>query len=364
MKPVPQHLLTSKILVVDDNQANLDLLDMVLGIAGFCDVDLTIDPTKVMEMQEAKSYDLVLTDLRMPVMDGFAVLEALRQADEQSILPILVVTAQTDSDSRLRALELGASDFLLKPFDKTEVLNRVVNMLTTRWLYLQQLNINHDLEEKVAARTQELSETTAYVIRSLGRAAEFRDNETGMHVLRMSHFCARVAEELGHDRKAVELLKQASTMHDVGKIGIPDHILLKPGPLDEREFGVMRTHAVIGAEILSGSDSDLLVLARIIAETHHEKWDGSGYPKGLAGEDIPLEGRIVALCDVFDALTSERPYKKAWLVEDAVAHIQRAAGSHFDPALVEAFSAVLPDILDLRERFKEPQRDEGVAHVA
>jgi putative two-component system response regulator len=354
MKAVPPHLLTCKILLVDDNQTNLDLLDMVLGIVGFCDVDATTDPTQVMAMQQAKSYDLILTDLRMPVMDGFAVLEALRASDERSVLPILVITAQTDSESRLRALELGATDFLLKPFDKTEVVNRVVNMLTTRWLYLKQLDVNHELEEKVAARTKALAETTSYVIRSLGRAAEFRDNETGMHVVRMSHFCERLALELGHDRQAVELLKQASTMHDVGKIGIPDHILLKPGRLDEHEFEVMRTHAAIGAEILGGSDSALLILARTIAETHHEKWDGSGYPKGLAGEAIPLEGRIVALCDVFDALTSERPYKKAWPIEEAMAHIQASAGSHFDPALVEVFSAILPDIVALRDLYKEP----------
>lgn len=353
MKPVPSDLLNCKILVIDDIQANVDLLDMVLGFAGFTDVDLETDPTRVLDMQAAKSYDLVLTDLNMPVMDGFAVLEGLRASEGGDILPILVITAQTDSASRLRALELGATDFLTKPFDHAEVVNRVANMLTTHSLFLKQQNINAELEEKVRERTRELKNTTSYIIRSLGRAAEYRDNETGMHVVRMSKFCVRMAQELGHDAEYLDLIREASTMHDVGKIGIPDAILLKPGRLTPEEFTIMKQHVTIGVDILSGFQSPMVEMARIIAATHHEKWDGSGYPNGLKGEDIPLEGRIVALCDVFDALTSVRPYKTAWSIEDAVAHLEKGAGNHFDPALVEVFKQVLPDILRIRDEYAD-----------
>jgi putative two-component system response regulator len=360
MRLIPPNLLPSKILLVDDNPANLDLLDMVLDFAGFTDVDSTTQPTEVMAMQAQKNYDLVLTDLRMPVMDGFALLEALRAAEGGDFLPILVISAQTDAESRLRALELGATDFLNKPFDQVEVVNRVVNMLTTRHLFLRQMDTNHHLEQKVAERTQALQETISYVISCLGRAAEFRDNETGLHVMRMSNYCARMAHALGKDASYVELFRQASTMHDVGKIGISDGILLKPGRLSADEFKVMKDHAQIGAEILGGSDNDLMTMARSIAQTHHEKWDGSGYPAGLSGEDIPIEGRIVAICDVFDALTTQRPYKHAWPVDEAVDFIKSTAGSHFDASLVEVFLSVLPDILILKEKFKEPPSEDEI----
>lgn len=362
MRAIPEHLLQSKLLVVDDNPANVDLLEMVLSFAGFMDVDTTTDPTKVVAMQHEKHYDLLLSDLRMPVLDGFGLLEQLRAEYCTATLPVLVITAQTDSESRLRALELGATDFLTKPFDQAEVLNRVVNMLTTRHLYKLQVDANAVLEHKVQERTQELHDITSYVITSLGRAAEFRDNETGLHVVRMSYYCALMARALGRDEKYVETLRQASTMHDVGKIGIPDGILLKPGRLTPDEFLIMQDHAAIGGQILGEHSSEMLAMARMIALTHHEKWDGSGYPAKLVGEDIPIEGRIVAICDVFDALTSERPYKKAWSVDDAIDHLRKSAGNHFDPSLVETFCSILDQVLEFKERYGEPvhqPRDEA-----
>ncbi|MFU8788925.1 MAG: HD-GYP domain-containing protein, partial [Methylobacter sp.] len=209
------------------------------------------------------------------------------------------------------------------------------------------------------ARTDELRRTRLQVVQRLGRAAEYRDNETGNHILRMSHISALLAKSIGWNDAGCELMLHASPMHDIGKIGIPDHILLKPGSFEPDEWEIMKTHAAIGANILEGDDSDLMRCAREIALSHHEKWDGSGYPYGLSGEAIPLSGRIAALADVFDALTSERPYKKAWTIEAAVDLIKQNNGSHFDPALVSAFLQQLPEILKIRERFSEPEHDGG-----
>lgn len=357
MRTIPAHLLPSKLLVVDDNQANVDLLEMVLSFAGFTSIDTTTDPTVVPDQQRTNRYDLILSDLRMPILDGFGLLRILREEYCTAELPILVITAQTDSESRLKALELGATDFLHKPFDQSEVLNRVVNMLTTRHLYKLQVDANIELERKVMERTRELHEITCYVITSLGRAAEFRDNETGLHVVRMSNYCALMARAMGCDEGYTEMLRQASTMHDVGKIGIPDGILLKPARLTHDEFQIMQEHPVIGGKIIGEHSSGMLAMARVIALTHHEKWDGSGYPAGLKAEDIPIEGRIVAICDVFDALTSERPYKKAWSVEETILHMQKSAGTHFDPTLINVFCSIIDQVLVIKNQYQEPDED-------
>lgn len=347
----------AKILIVDDQVVNVKLLQKILSLAGYQFVITTTDSREVEPLYREHQPDLVLLDIRMPHLDGFQVMERLNEIEQDTYIPVLVLTAQNDNETKMRALETGAKDFLTKPFDQHEVLLRINNMLEVRLLHNQQRNLNKVLDEKVRERTRELNDTRLEIIRRLGRAAEFRDNETGYHIIRMSKFSQMMAREYGMSEDDSELVLNASPMHDIGKIGIPDRILLKPGKLDAQEWTIMKTHATIGAEILSGHDSDLMNMARTIALTHHEKWDGSGYPHGLRGKDIPLVGRIVAISDVFDALTSERPYKKAWPIEQAIAEIRRGAGAHFDPELVEVFDQVLPQILDVRDQYQETEED-------
>lgn len=343
----------AKVLIVDDQPANVKLLEKILEAAGYQHVMTTTDSREVEPLYREHRFDLILLDIRMPHLDGFEVLQRLQEVEHDSYIPVLVLTAQNDAETKLKALKAGAKDFVTKPFDRNEVLLRIANMLEVRLLHNQVTDQNRLLDQKVRERTRELKETRMEIIRRLGRAAEFRDNETGLHIIRMSKFSQTMALEVGMDEDMAELLLNASPMHDIGKIGIPDRILLKPGKLDAEEWEIMKSHSTIGAEILSGHDSELMLMAREIALNHHEKWDGSGYPHGLKGEDIPLVGRIVAISDVFDALTSERPYKKAWPVEEAVAEINRGAGHHFDPALVEAFNKVLPQVLEVREKYQE-----------
>ncbi len=341
-----QERLNARIFIVDDQPANTMLLEKTLKQAGYSQVCSTNDSRQAAPIYMEFQPDLVLLDLKMPYMDGFQVMEQLNAFEENSYAPVLVLTAQADENNQLRALHSGAKDFLGKPFSSSEVLARINNMLEVRLL-------NKNLEQKVQERTKELNETRLEIIRRLGHAAEYRDNETGMHVIRMSHYSVIIARAAGLDKEECERILNASPMHDLGKIGVPDSILLKPDKLDEHEWKMMKAHPGIGAKILSGSHSDLLKMAETIALTHQEKWDGSGYPKGLKGEEIPLFGRIVALADVFDALTTERPYKKAWPVEKAVALIEEESGKHFDPQLVAIFKDILPEILEIKEKFAE-----------
>jgi len=257
----------------------------------------------------------------------------------------------------LRALNSGARDFITKPFYCNELLARVRNMLDAQLMHRMLYDQKAVLNEMVQTRTDELRRTRLQVVQQLGRAAEYRDNETGNHILRMSHISALLAKSIGWNEADCELMLHASPMHDIGKIGIPDHILLKPGKFEPEEWEIMKTHAVIGANILEGDDSELMKCAGEIALTHHEKWDGSGYPYGLSGAAIPLVGRIAALADVFDALTSVRPYKEAWTVEAAVDLIKENRGTHFDPELVAVFLEQLPGILKIRDQFSEPENN-------
>ena len=352
-------LLQAKILIVDDQTPNVTLLEKMLRAEGYGNVHGLTDPRQVYDLYERERFDLVLLDLNMPYLTGFEVMQQLRELEPDSYAPILVLTAQPDMKTRLRALESGARDFLAKPFDRLEVLTRIRNMLEVRLMHNQIRDQNKVLEEKVRERTQQLSDTRLEVIRRLGRAAEYRDNETGLHIIRMSKYSWLLGRAAGMSEEACEMLLNASPMHDIGKIGIPDRILLKPGKLDAEEWEIMKTHSAIGAEILSGHRSELMEMAREIALAHHEKWDGSGYPRGLAGEEIPLVGRIVALCDVFDALTTARPYKHAWPVEEAIAYIHDNSGKHFDPALTRLCPEIMPDILEIRERHAEPVPGQG-----
>ena len=340
-----QEYLDSKILIVDDLKENVRLLNSLLKSAGYYDIYSTTDPREVLEIYQDTKPDLVLLDLNMPHLNGFQVMEQIMEVEKDSYASIMILTAQADQEVRIKALEAGAQDFLSKPFNLIEVNLRIRKMLEIKSLNKQVLENNQNLEKAVRERTLELEETRMETIYRLGRAAEFRDNDTGMHVVRMSLFSQRLAEEFGLDREECKQILHASPMHDVGKIGVPDQILLKPGKLNEEEWAIMKKHPEIGAEILSGSHSSVMQLAETISLTHQERWDGSGYPNNLKGEEIPLSGRIVAICDVFDALTSKRYYKEAFSVEKAMEIIEQGSGKDFEPYLVDTFKKVLPEMI-------------------
>lgn len=342
----------AKILIVDDQPANVTLIEKMLDIDGYINVLSTTDPTQVESIYLEQNSDLVLLDLNMPVMDGYEVLSKIREVDPD-YPPIIVLTAQSDRESRIKALDLGARDFLAKPFDRVELMTRIRNMLEVRIMTTAMKNQNIVLDGMVKERTKELNDTRLEVIRRLGRAAEYRDDMTGFHIVRMSRYSQLLALAAGMSELDADMLLNASPMHDIGKIGIPDRVLMKPGKLDAEEWTIMQTHVDIGVEILSGSSSELMNMAAEVAQNHHEKWDGSGYPRALAGEEIPLTGRVVAIADVFDALTTERPYKKAWSVDESVEFLKEQKGKHFEPRLVDLFIEILPDILAIRQQYLE-----------
>lgn len=344
---------SARILIVDDEPANLKLLEKMLAGQGYEHLVSIRDPREVLNRYREARTDLILLDINMPYLDGYQVMAQLSALNDPLLPPIIILTAQHGKDFLLRALAGGARDFVTKPFDRNELLMRVRNLLDAQLAHRFLYDQRSVLEDLVHLRTAELHSTRLQVVQRLGKAAEYRDEETGNHILRMSHACALLARAIGWDKEQCDLILNASPMHDIGKIGIPDAILLKPGKFNAEEWDVMKTHATIGARLLEGDNSALMRMARDIALAHHEKWDGSGYPNGLAGEAIPMAGRIAALADVFDALTSERPYKKAWTVEEAVALIQQDSGQHFDPTLVAVFLQQLPGILEIRERFSE-----------
>jgi putative two-component system response regulator len=333
------------VLVVDDTPENIDVMSGILR--SDYKVKAALSGQKALKVaRSTPAPDIILLDVMMPEMDGYEVCRELKNNPQTRNIPVIFVTAKdTESDETL-GLDLGAVDYITKPVSPVIVQARVKTHLS---LYDQ----NRHLEKTVKDRTKDLVQTQLQIIQRLGRAAEFKDNETGLHVIRMSHYSRLMAESLDLPDNYSDLIFKAAPMHDVGKIGIPDSVLLKPGKLDDKEWELMRKHPEFGADIIGENESELLKEAKIIALAHHEKWDGSGYPNGLKGEDIPLSARIVAVADVFDALTTERPYKKAWTVEDAVALIDKESGSHFDPELVGVFHEVLPDILDIKEEYAE-----------
>ena len=341
--PGGRRILEARVLIVDDEKPNVLLLEKMLKNAGYSSVRSTTDPREVPDIYREFRPDLVLLDLKMPHLDGFEVMRRLGEIEPDSYLPVLVLTAQPDRETRLHALEAGAKDFLAKPFDMVEALTRIRNMLEVRLLHDAMRDHNEVLEEKVRERTQEIQVTQLDTVNRLASVAEYRDDETGAHIARVSRLCALLGRACGMSESECEVLLNASKMHDLGKVKIPDRILLKPAKLEPDEWEVMKTHAAVGAELLSESRSGLIRVAETIALTHHERWDGSGYPNGLKGEEIPLVGRICALCDVFDALISERPYKRALPVEEARAEIERSSGTHFDPNLVALFLEILPN---------------------
>ncbi|HEX2029707.1 MAG TPA: HD domain-containing phosphohydrolase [Nitriliruptorales bacterium] len=330
--------LDARILVVDDEPANVRLLERILVNDGYRNVASRTDSNDAVELLRDYPVDLLLLDLHMPGLDGFAVLERLAGiTDPDDYVPTLVLTADVTTETKHRALASGARDFLTKPFDPIEVSLRVANLLDTRLLHHAARAQNVLLEHRVRERTAELEQARIELLRRLSLAAEFRDDETYEHTERVGVAAALLGDRVGLDAADVESLRRAAPLHDIGKIGVPDEILLKPGPLTAEEYARMKAHTTIGALILGGSSSPVLRMGETIALTHHERWDGSGYPGRLAGEQIALVGRIVSVTDVFDALTHERPYKAAWPVDEAVAELERGRGTQFDPRLVDLY---------------------------
>lgn len=335
-------LRNARILMVDDQEANLLLLESILHKAGYTNITNTSDSRRVVALYAEIQPDLVLLDLIMPHMDGFAVMKQLAShVPRETYLPILVVSADSTPQARQRALSMGAKDFVAKPFDATEVVLRIHNLLITRYLHLELRNRNQALEQQVRERTRELEQAQIEIVDRLAQAAEYRDDDTHGHAHRVGQLTALVGQELGLPQAEVNVLRSAAALHDIGKIGVPDRILLKPDQLTPEEAEVMKAHTVIGSRLLSGSRSRLLQVAEEIALTHHERWDGNGYSPGLGGETIPLAGRIVAVADAFDALTHDRPYRKARPVKQAIEELQQQAGRQFDPRVVEALLRVV-----------------------
>ncbi len=357
----------ARILVVDDNIDQLDLMEIMLRRQGYGNVALTDDPTSVASSYAAQPHDLILLDMEMPVMNGVDVMRRLKGELRGAFMPVIVLTAHEGVEVRLQALQEGARDYISKPVVETEFAHRIRNHLEVRMLYREREMQNEILEQKVTERTQELKETQTDILRRLAKAGEFRDSDTGNHVTRVSHSCRALAQAAGLNAHLTEMIYMASPLHDIGKIGVPDHILLKKGRLNDEEQVIMRQHVDFCVEMLGYHPAPLLRVACSIAQNHHEKWDGSGYPCALAREAIPVEARIVAICDVFDALTSIRPYKVAWTVEKAVDYLNENSGSHFDPNLVNLFVAILPEIEAIRARYADPvdlHRDAPAANAA
>lgn len=333
------------ILVVDDIAENIDVLSGLLRSKYKIKAALNAERALVIA-NTSPQPDLILLDIMMPGTDGIEVIKQLKKNPLTAQIPVIFVTAKDKDKDEKEGLKLGAVDYITKPIRPEIVLVRIET-------HLKMADQNNALELKVKQRTEQLQQTQLEIIHRLGRAAEFKDNETGLHVIRMSHYSRIMADALNFGDEWTELIFNASPMHDIGKIGIADNILLKPGKLDTQEWDVMRKHPEYGAAIIGNLDSQLMKMSKEIALAHHEKWDGSGYPLGLKGKEIPLSGRVTAIADVFDALTTERPYKKAWSIEDAVNLIESESGSHFDPELVIVFQNVLPQILEIKEQYAE-----------
>jgi putative two-component system response regulator len=334
------------VLVIDDTPSNLDVLTGILkdtyqvkvAINGHIGIKIA---------KTVPQPDLILLDIMMPDIDGFEVCRQLKSQPNTAHIPIIFVTAKIDPEDEVKGLSLGAVDYLTKPITPQIALQRVKTHIA---LYDQQRALFSQVKEK----TREINLGKLETLNILGRAAEFKDNETGMHVMRMSHYCEVLAKALGMTDEDAETLRDAAPMHDIGKIGIPDSVLLKPGKLDADEWTTMQKHVEYGVEILGRqSDSKLMQMAIQVAQYHHEKWDGTGYPNQISGEEIPLVGRIAAVADVFDALTAERPYKRAWSVDEALNLFKEQKGKHFDPRIVELLFENLPEILAIKERFKD-----------
>ena len=336
-----------RLMVVEDNKTNLLVLKGIVQKFEGCDVEAYLDPVEAIARAEAVPFDLIIVDYMMPELDGREFIVRLRRREEYRHVPMVMITADGNRQTRIDSISAGATDFLNKPVDPVELKARIGNLLVLR---RQQIDLNHRndwLAQEVERATRHLVEREEEVIWRLSRALEYRDTDTGDHTFRVATVARLIAEELKLDRETAKTIYLATPLHDVGKVAIPDAILSKPGPLSPEETIVMRAHVPIGEAILADGASDLVRMAASIASTHHERWDGRGYPNKLAGTAIPIEGRTAAVADVFDALCSPRPYKAAWPLADARRTIQEGAGGHFDPACVAAFERRWPEIEQL-----------------
>lgn len=328
----------ARVLIVDDQSANVRLLRQMLSGAGYREIRGVTDSREAFSTFLKFRPDLVLLDLQMPGMDGFAVMEQLQSTVEKDeYLPILVLTGDGGRNARERALGMGAKDFVDKPFHVVEVLLRIRNLLETRFLHLLLHDEKAVLKRQVLDRTRELFASQTEVLDRLAQAAEFRDVDTGEHAQRVGELAARLGEALEFSAEQVALLRRAAPLHDLGKIGIPDSILRKPGPLAPHEYDTMKTHTTIGARLLAGGETALMQMAQRIALSHHERWNGKGYPAGLRGDGIPVEARIVAVVDYYDALTHDRPYRTGLTPEEVCGQLRAERGRAFDPEIVDRF---------------------------
>ncbi len=348
------------VLIVDNEERNLRLLEAMLIPQGY-DIRKARDGMEALESVEKQAPDVVLLDVMMPKLDGFAVARRLKDNPETARIPVVMVTALWEASDRVRALEAGADDFLTKPVDRFELTARVKSLVKVKAYNDYIINYQRILEAEVGTRTNELKDALSKVksasletIYRLSRAAEYKDEDTGNHIQRVSRYSACIASKMGLNDQEIEVLLHAAPLHDIGKIGVPDKILLKSGKLSDEEWRVMKTHTSIGARILGNSDTEFIKLGAVIALRHHEKWDGSGYPEGLKGETIPLAVRIVSVADVFDALTSRRPYRHSVFTdEEACSIIGKGRGTHFDPEVLAAFEACREEVLAIKEQNTE-----------
>ncbi|MGV8025259.1 MAG: HD domain-containing phosphohydrolase [Anaerolineaceae bacterium] len=347
------------ILIVDDQPQNIELLEAYLIPQDYEIVKATNGEEALMELTR-QPIDLILLDIMMPGMNGFEITRKIRKDDALQQLPIILITALREIEDRVKGIEAGCDDFISKPFDKFELLARVRSLLKVKAYNDLMRNYRTELESEVTRRTEDLKHALEKIkaasletIYRLSIASEYKDDDTGAHIKRMSGYSAIVARHMGLDESTIETILYAAPMHDVGKIGIPDRILIKPGKLDPAEWEIMKQHSVIGAKILQGSDAEFIRLGETIAHYHHEKWDGSGYPDHLKGVEIPIAARIVAIVDVFDALTSKRPYKEPLSLERSLTIIREGRGNHFDPDVVDAFFAAQDEILALKKQYKD-----------
>lgn len=345
--------MTYQVLIVDDAEINLILFEALIRRMGNCEPVKFADAPKGLVWAQTHDIDLVIVDYMMPELHGIDFIHQLRATKGKEDVPVLMITANDQKQIRYRALDAGATDFLTKPVDKVEFMARVNNMLQLGASRKALANRAEWLADEVRKATFEIVQRERETVVRLSKAAEYRDPETGAHILRMAHYSELIAKGMGLSPAEQELLLEAAPMHDIGKVGIADNILLKPGRLTPDEFEIMKQHAIFGYEILKGSSSRVLQTGAEIARAHHEKFDGSGYPNNLAGDAIPIFSRIVAVADVFDALTSERPYKKAWTLERAAEHIKASVGTHFDPQCVAAFFENWDKVLEIRQRFQD-----------
>ena len=342
----------ANVLVVDDEEQVLNMVKKVL-LEHEYDVSLARDGTEALEKVKEVSPDVILLDIQMPGMNGIEVTKTLKENDETKIIPIVILSVLHNADYRIEALKAGADDFISKPFIVQELITRIKTLVQVKEYNDHMVNYQKELQELVEIKTKQIRDMTFETVYRLSRAAEFRDEETGDHIKRLSSYAASLYQKMGKPEREIEAIQYASIMHDVGKIGVPDTILLKPGKLDAKEWELMKMHTTIGGKILEGSSSKFLLFGESIALTHHEKWDGSGYPNGFRGKEIPIVGRVIAVVDVFDALTSKRPYRREpFSVEEAFNIIAKGKGTHFDPEIVDTFLSMRNEIIKIKNEYK------------